>query len=410
MANLLLIGFTETNANVIQIFIEMTFKDIYVDTIIRHLNDSPLSLPVLTEEHHKNDVFIIDFEGAGLDLSDKNIAKNLEIYTRGKPILFVSRQNSVVPVSLVEYEWLTVPYNRQQMTERVKKVLSNVTVQPLKPNTYEPNIQKPPVATQKPPKEEPVIDVNTTANISPVKANNDDIKAIFDVLIRAFPEINEQQFFHFIKRLQSVNAFNSVTINNYQMYLNPIDKSIITASLERISDNFMVGAGVRNENIVFVQMDASSFRQKTASQLAAGAKQYTLAQVVWFIGLEMMQVNRNAFGQSHHLKFEARYMPNFAGIKFTPNYLTLLIASCLGRARSLVDFGTLFPQLTNAQVNQILILLAMSNNINKDILVQSANATTASTVANKVDTTNNTGIQKAQKTGFLKRLLSRLGV
>ena len=59
MANLLLIGFTETNANVIQIFIEMTFKDIYVDTIIRHLNDSPLSLPVLTEEHHKM-TFLLD--------------------------------------------------------------------------------------------------------------------------------------------------------------------------------------------------------------------------------------------------------------------------------------------------------------------------------------------------------------
>lgn len=90
--SLLLVGFTETNANVIQIFLEMTFKNIQVNSLVRNLGQNVLELPILSDEQQQSDIFVVDFEGIGLDLAYSKQAKNLEIYTNGKPILFVARR------------------------------------------------------------------------------------------------------------------------------------------------------------------------------------------------------------------------------------------------------------------------------------------------------------------------------
>lgn len=414
MLKLLLIGFTQTNANVIQIFIEMTFKDIHVDSIIRQVNEGSLSLPILDEQQRGYDIFIIDFEGVGLNLNDKNIAQKLEIYTTGKPILFVSRQNSVVPVSLVHYEWLTLPYSRQQMTESVKNMLAKI---------------KPVNTTQVLPKGGQNVSMSANASliktaaglegqikrvpVSPkaesleYQVTNEEIKQVFDVLADVFVGINEQPFFNFVKSLQITNEFTQVVISHYDIYLNPISKSVVAMNLERIVDSFTVG--LRQDNISFVKLDSSDFRQKVNGLLAQGAKQYSISQLIWFIGMEIMQTKRYDYYETHQLKFEARYMPNITGMKFVPKYVIPVIASCLGRARGLADFNTLFPYLTNEQINQIMILLSISQAIRSDVLLDSVkNMPPKPTQV--VDTTANIGVQKANKTGFLKRLLIRLGV
>lgn len=425
MSKLLLIGFTETNANVIQIFIEMTFKDLVVDKVIRQLNVASLTLPVLTDEQRLSDIFVIDFEGAGLDSDDKNLSSKLEIYTGGKPILFVSRKNNV-PVSLIHYEWLSVPYNRQQMTESVKNILVNVKPKPnfksehtdTKPHTQE-LLKKPfhtnHTATHKP-NNTTGTGIATRSSIAQQKeilpenqATLDEVKKVFDTLLSVFPDMSEQPFFNLIKQMQLSHDFTKIVINHHELYLNPVDKSVILLNLERVADNFMIG--LSEEVITFERVDNTLFRKNVNNLLAQGAKQYSLSQLIWVIGIEIIQSKRNAYGQSHNLKFEARYMPNISGIKFAPKYIVPLIASCLGRARVLSDFNALFPYLTNAQINQIMILLSISQAINVNILLDSAKPQ----MVEPPQPTNiiqniNQGVQKATKTGFLKRLLNRLGM
>lgn len=423
MSKLLLIGFTETNANVIQIFIEMTFKDIVVDKVIRQLNVASLTLPILTDEQRLNDIFVIDFEGAGLDSDDKNLSSKLEIYTGGKQILFVSRKNNV-PVSLIHYEWLSVPYNRQQMTESVKNLLANVKPKPnfkseqidTKPHTQE-LLKKPfhanHTATHKPNNSTIIATRSSIAQQKETLPENqatlDEVKKVFETLLNVFPEMNEQPFFNFIRQMQLSHDFTKVMVNHHELYLNPVDKSVILLNLERVADNFMVG--LSEDVITFERVDNTIFRKNVNNLLAQGAKQYSLSQLIWVIGIEIIQTKRNAYSQSHHLRFEARYMPNISGIKFAPKYIVPLIASCLGRARVLSDFNALFPYLTNAQINQIMILLSISQAINVNILLDSAKPQMAEPQQPINMTQNsNQGVQKATKTGFLKRLLNRLGM
>lgn len=412
MLKLLLIGFTQTNANVIQIFIEMTFKEIHVDSVIRDVNEQKLSLPALNEQQRDCDIFIIDFEGVGLDLNDKNISQKLEIYTVGKPILFLSRQNSVVPISLVHYEWLTVPYNRQQMNDSVKKLLEKI-----KTNTSA-NLAKTSQQTL------PAMNANfikTTADGQGKKLISQKIKTmdsqnsqeeviqIFDTLASVFVGIHEQPFFNFAKNLQTTNDFTQITISHYDIYFNPVDKSVVVMNLERVIDSFMVG--LRQENITFIKLDSAEFRKKVNLLLTQGAKQYNISQLIWLIGIEIVQTKRYAYHESHVLKFEARYMPNITGIKFLPKHVTPVIASCLGRARDIKDFNILFPNLTNEQINQVLILLGVSQTIRVDVLLDSAKQKPVSVKPPPQSEKNvNVGVQKANKTGFLKRLLGRLGI
>lgn len=422
MSKLLLIGFTETNANVIQIFIEMTFKDIVVEKIIRQLDVASLTLPVLTDEQLLSDIFVIDFEGAGLSLADKGISSKLEIYTGGKPILFVSRKSHVIPMSLmIHYEWLSVPYNRQQMTESVKNLLANIqpksslkqkkidtkaNSQELLKKPFHINHTSNPTGTG----------VVTCSSVSQQKeilpenqATLEEVKKVFDTLLSVFPEMIQQPFFHFTRQLQLSHDFTKIVVNHHELYLNPVDKSVILLNLERVADSFVVG--LSEETIVFERVDNTIFRKNVNNLLAQGAKQYNLSQLIWVIGIEIIQVRRNAYSQSHNLRFEALYMPNISGIKFAPKYIVPLIASCLGRPRVLSDFNTLFPYLTNAQINQIMILLTMSQAVNVNILFDSAKSQLAES-QQSINTTQNSnqGVQKASKTGFLRRLLNKLGM
>ncbi|ELA08103.1 hypothetical protein MOMA_06066 [Moraxella macacae 0408225] len=436
--SLLLIGFTETNANVIQIFLEMTFKNIQVNRIIRNLGQTTFELPTLSDKEQQSDVFIIDFEGVGLDLVDNKPPKKLKSYTNNKPILFITRQNEILLDTFANYEFLTIPYTRQQMTDcikvmldlpkfaptnhdinndsanikNVKNVKNALNILPKNPNKAVQDLINESFAgtkiansrsftnsnlstTQKSP--------NLNNSLSKTSGNVDEINQVFALLSDIFTDIAERPLFSFAKKLQSLTEFSRVTINGYQMYINPIDKSVISDNLERIGDGFVVGIGLKEENLLFQVLDINHFRQRTANLLELGAKQYSLTQVIWFIGLELMQVRRNNYGESHCLQIQATFMPNFAGINFVPNYVVPLIASCLGRPRTLLDFNTLFPQLTNAQVNQVLLLLIMSNAVNNEVLLNSYNKSTQNTSQNlvkAVDNPINTGIQKANKTGF----------
>lgn len=406
MLKLLLVGFTKTNANVIQIFVEMTFKNVLVDSVIRDVNEKNPTLPHLTEEQRASDAFIIDFEGVGFDSNKQDIAKEIKLYTQGKPILFMIRQNSVMPASLVNYEWLTMPYTREQMNESIKDLFTrlqsiNTTQKPptnLKASDSE--LTKPNINYQA------IHQLNSSnPNILVTQTQLAQMRKVFEILSDVFSEIESRSLFEFAKQTQLSQNFLKISINHYELYFNPLDKSIIAMNVDRITDNFM--AGLRKESILFHKLEGEHFRQKATQELLKGASQYSLSQFIWLVGIEMIQAKRYLYAERHELKFEAKYMPNILGLKNLPKYIVPVIASCLGRARSLSDFNAMFPQLSNAQINQVLILLTISQGIHAEALINSVKPLP---VLEQNAPTLNTGVKKAHQTGFLKRLLNLLGM
>ncbi len=268
-----------------------------------------------------------------------------------------------------------------------------------------------------------MIDTAAATAISNPPPDTGSLDAVFALLSQTFHGLTQLPYFEFVQTLYQLPTYTVFHISGHHLYVNPFDKTVVASRIERILDHFMIGQNLRQCITSRQTLDETSFEQQTQRHLQAGDKKLTLSKLIWYIGLEMLP--RNTFEDHHHLAIEARFMPNLAGINFVPNYVLPLISSCIGRVRTLQEFQQLFPQLTNAQINQVIILLALSHGLNNAVLLNSRPAitfgshyqqptVTASTTApnplsgNTV--TNNTGIQKAQKTGFLKRLLGRLGV
>lgn len=453
MLKLLLIGFTEQNANVIQMFVELTFENVKVSRIPRLPENTPPKMPELTVLETESDIFVIDAESIGFDFGKHEVCcEQVNQVIPNKAILLISRQS--VPEGQIRvpdnFQWLNVPYTRSQMAEKLQSLISDVQ---LKRTTHhhetttggqldgatdaianDLNHQPPSVANPSATQQiEKIGQSENHSNPAVPKTNPaDDIatsNALFEILRNTFKGLGDTPFFEFAKTLYELKDYTVFHVNGHHLYINPFDKSVVVSRVERIIDHFMIGQNLRQCLSTRETLDASSFEQQTKRHLASGDKKLMVSKLIWYIGIDM--IPRNAFDDNHQLLIETRFMPNLAGINFVPNYVMPLIASCIGRERNLSEFHQLFPQLTNAQVNQVIILLVMSHVINSDTLLNQAkpnsmttnrpvasapSATTATTPQAGVTsrttaaTTDNTGIKKAQQTGFLKRLLGKLGV
>ena len=173
-----------------------------------------------------------------------------------------------------------------------------------------------------------------------------------------------------------------------------------------------------SDSFALKPISKDDYQAATAPLLAQGQQKIAISQILWRVGLEILR--RGDYTQTHHLRFVAKQMPNFGTTSFVPSYVMPLIASCLGRARSLTDLQGLFGNLTVRQINQVLILLALTGNIQAEPLIVSyqqaaSNNVTVQIAPNSTQAASqrdgqNQGIQQASESGFLKRFLGRLGV
>lgn len=423
MLKLLLVGFTAQNANVIQMFIELTFDNIRVSAVPRLPESTTPRMPDLTVFESESDMFIMDAEHIGFDFSNYHKAcQSVATTLPDKPILMVSRQALPAEAGQLtaNFQWLTVPYTRTQMADKLQLLISDAKLKQTQKTANVPvmevslaaNVSSSASAPVSPAMSKSEPSAITTVNEAEIEQSN----AIFDLLNKTFNQLGESAFFEFAQTLYQLQQPTLFNVNGHFLYVNPLDNSVVASRLERIIDHFMIGQNLRQSLATRQSLDQASYEQQTQQHILAGDKKMTLAQLIWHIGLEMLP--RNSFDGTHNLPIEVRLMPNLTGIGFVPNYVMPLIASCLGRVRTLADFHQLFPNLTNAQVNQVLILLIMSHSVNTQLLLAQRSVTSQPTSAPAVSqstqqataTVENKGIQKAQQTGFLKRLLGKLGV
>lgn len=448
MPKLLLIGFTEQNAKVIQMFIEINFPALTLMTISRQLDGHQLQFPALTPVHLGHDVFVIDAEGVGFHGANPDDAiSQLTTQLGDKPALLISRHlnaphtdtttHSPQGTALSRYRWLNVPYTRQQMFDNIQALLDYSAAQPATgaptPSPSDPTIGTntgvktdidKPIDTDTPSQS---LNDNQAANHHQATsqsrvADSQSIMLIFDIIAKTFPNIEQTAFFQFAKQLQMIDDYACIEVNNHHLYVNPFDNSVVASRLARIIDQFRVSQTTGHTLYKVSPLDESRFKEQTALHLNQGDKHLMISQVIWFMGLEVL--SRNQYDMAHHLAIEVNYMPNLTGTNFVPSYVTPMIASCLGRPRRLVELNSLFPTLTVAQSNQVLILMMMSNIINAQTLIQSYQRPLAATSALASDTApkasvadnqaivqpaSNAGIKKASESGFLKRFLGRLG-
>lgn len=430
MLKLLLVGFTEQNANVIQMFIELTFDNIRVMSVPRLPEGTSPRLPDLTVFESDSDMFIIDAESIGFDFANyQNACQTLETALPNKAMLLITRQalsDEVVANVPKNLQWLSIPYTRNQMAEKLQLLISDAQRKQQPMADSQPIVDTPNPTTNMASQESEsaqVLQTNqpvVTANIDVAEIEHSN--ALFNLLNKNFRNLRNSAFFEFAQTLYQLETYTVFNINGHYLFINPFDKSVIASRIERIIDHFMIGQNLRQSLINRQTLDQIRYEQQSQQHIVAGNKKLALSQLIWHIGLEMLP--RNAFDDTHTLAIEVRFMPNLAGINFVPNYVMPLIASCLGRVRTLTELHQLFPTLTNAQVNQVIILLVMSHSVNAEVLLanrpsneqridlplRTPTSLTQSSEPSQEPSIHNQGIKKAQQTGFLKRLLGKLGV
>lgn len=428
MLQLLLIGFNEQNANVIDMFVGMTYSDIKVSRVSRLPDSVPRQMPALTAIEAESDIFVIDVQSVGFDPNQPDVFEAMLAQKLAKkPLLLINRLagSTVNPTNNPDadgiHEWLNVPYSRQQMAEKLQLLVDAANAQHYAKTSQNPKTpladtllktSSIPTKSASPPTAEKPSDKPANKPYSFLDHQN--IEQGFGLLAQQFSELQQTAFFEFAKRVQLLTQCAVVEVNGHYLYLNPFDKSVVASHLERTLDHFLVGSNLQQALQNFQLIDIEAFNQKSHQLMTEGGKRFNLSQLLWLMGLEL--VPRNRYEQQHTLPIEISYLPNLNGKKFVPSYVMPVLASCLGRSRTLTELTGLFPMLTNAQCNQLIILAIMSNIAKADTLLnyashqtkpaitQPAAAATAESVA------VNSGVKKAQQTGFLKRLLGRLGV
>lgn len=420
MTTIVVIGFTPPQSYAIEMLAQMTATQFDVITVARHSQrGAAIDLADAVARHNAQGV-VIDIEGAALSADVLHDAVQAAQRLLQRPAVLVTRQVVAAQTVGANQYWLSAPYNREQMTQALQWLKDAIakTPQSAQPLLAPQSAQQTQLTTNLTvPPHAAASKTSSAASSQPVPDARQR-EQVFDILARTFADLTQTGLFALAKQLQLLSGYARVTINGQPMYINADEHSAIANRIERMIDHFIVGQALGSHSFDLEPISKDDYQAATAPLLAQGQQKIAVSQILWRVGLEVLR--RGDYTQTHHLRFVAKQMPNFGTTSFVPSYVMPLIASCLGRARSLTDLQSLFGNLTVSQINQVLILLALTGNIQAEPLIVSyqqaaSNNVTAQIAPNSTQAASqrdgqNQGIQQASESGFLKRFLGRLGV
>lgn len=411
MTTIVVIGFTPPQSYAIEMLAQMTATQFDVITVARHSQrGAAIDIADAVTRHNAQGV-VIDIEGAALSADVLHDAVQSAQRLLRRPAVLVTRQVVAAQTVGANQYWLSAPYNREQMTQALQWLKDAIakTPQSAQQTQLTTNLTIPPHAAAS--------KTSSAASSQPVPDARQR-EQVFDILARTFADLTQTGLFALAKQLQLLSGYARVTINGQPMYINADEHSAIANRIERMIDHFIVGQALGSDSFDLKPISKDDYQAATAPLLAQGQQKIAISQILWRVGLEILR--RGDYTQTHPLRFVAKQMPNFGTTSFVPSYVMPLIASCLGRARSLTDLQGLFGNLTVRQINQVLILLVLTGNIQAEPLIVSyqqaaSNNVTVQIAPNSTQAASqrdgqNQGIQQASESGFLKRFLGRLGV
>lgn len=428
LLNILLVGFNDKEAKAIEVLTKVStklfFASISVSSVERHFSPNfRLVFPILTAKEMQSDALVIDVEGVGLDLFNQRSIQKLHDFSRKKPTLLVTRQHKKNYQYLLSghYQILEMPYGRQAMQDalaqlivacqsvlKTEKKSISIEEQSAVNHQQKPQIVAKPILQQRP----TVPDLFQYTKPTTTQRQQT-LKQTYQLLADTFDTITRTQFFEFCEKIQQLEQCAYVQIRMYSMYVNPFDKSVLTSHLERIVEQLTAICHEKSNRCLKIQLlTLGQYEQQVTPLLSQGGRKYAISQIIWQMGLKV--VSRNDYQQKHALKLKVNYMPNLMTLPNLPNYVTPIIASCLNKVRQLDQLEILFPKLTIAQINQVIILMILSDIVNSPILLTShtsASQKEANTMDNIVlEKQMNEGVKKAHRTDFFNRLIHQLNM
>lgn len=444
---LLLIGFSEQNAQALALLVQMDFSKTQVEVVPRQFSDDlKLTLPPL-QMTQKCQGLIIDLDGVGMLRHDSQNEALLSKFIHNMPTLLLSRRSLDLwqqSTSLNHDHILYVqkPYNKNtiqaslhQLNELISQTCNgspkpqsaHIGKQPISESpkdeskiknhaqTHNPHLNnhQPKQTVQEQPHDlnKPATNTDSHVYANP-KIETRDLAKTWNILKTYFPVVYENKLIEHLLTIVNAKTAVQVKVGNYQLLANPKQGCVIVDSdMSRIVDycSILKTHHRLDDKIQIQTLGQESYLKHLQFLQKLGYQQQSITTLFWQIFDEALDKN---MPMRHLLRLKVTFVPNFSAMHFVPSYMHSVISSCLTIPRSIEDIERLFPELDIHQINRIFVLCILSGICDYDILTKNASQLPAQEILvskqNKKEPLKKSGIDKANQTGFFKRLLKKL--
>lgn len=402
----LLVGFSSLSANVLSAWIGQAYKSHHVVTIERSFDDNlRLCLPNLKETHNNALAMIINMEGIGMmNFSQKNVQILTEFIGNrtalliGKNELNLWRNAQTLPKDFIMFTHS--PYTKNEILPKLEKLIKNTYLvrksEPVSEVSYK--ISENPSVNNTPPKPETQLSTSY----------QDEGNFLYHIIKQYF-KTKQTGLLYAMLGLRISETPLKVTIGKHHFYVNSQKNMGLVCDVEKLieycelSGNFCSKSSIISyEKITNEEFEAIMFYIPKN-----GYRKYALGTLIWQIYTKLLPKDLEM--STHNLQLKIKYMPNFSQMADVPDYVRHVLSACLVTPKTLLELGVnleAFGDIDNEKLNKVFLVAMLSGFCDHEVLKTSFE----NKEIHKEHSDTNMGIKKAQKSGFLKRFLSKLSL
>ncbi|MDO4427626.1 MAG: hypothetical protein Q4B88_05795 [Moraxella sp.] len=399
----LLIGFSKQSAGVLNLLIGRSYPEYEVVEIDRCFGGNMrLCLPTI-REHKDAAVLVINLEGVGMmGFSESYIGELTHYIGRRAALLIIKgdvvawQKAQVLPREFATY--LKCPYNKDETLAALETLFFQA--KQISDHAHE-FYQGEPMDCGY---DEPY-DFLGTASAKKV-GSGVERHVLHRVLDKHF-QVKQTALLHEFADIILEDGALRLTAGSQTIYMDKAKNLALVCSMERLMDYCSIANNfqVLTDVIVAEPINQEDFDKMANTIPHNGYLRYPLNTLLWQMYARILPERVEV--AEHDLKLKMRFMPNFSMIKDTPEYVHALVSSCLVAPRSVDELSGAngFMIVDKSVINRVFLLAILSGTA--DFGVLEASFAEQEMPAAPIRT-ENAGVQKAQKTGFLRRLLSKL--
>lgn len=406
---ILLIGFSKPNANAITMFVVRNYPNYHCVSIERNFDGLNLCLPNLSHEESKAEVMLINLKDVGMVNFSQDNAQTLLSFIGNRASLLIGRNDlekwQALDILSGKYVGtLQSPYNLESMSTALKVLLESITSD----ETTHNNVATIDNHLHSNSDDEMVAKIEHEQNLGTVSTVSEKTNKFIHKLLDVHFNIPQNKLLHKFVEITETEGVFKITIGSSILFVHHEKNLALVIDL----DNVLRYCALLSDRLTLVDkitmtpITEEEFDKIFEGSPQNGYKKYALSStLLWQVYSAALPDLINT--PRHNLLLKMRYMPNFASKKNIPMYIHTAVSSCLISPKSLSQLSVHLEDENNyALLNRVFLLAILSGAADVDILRQSFEQSDAAISVEKRQ--ENEGVQKAQKTGFFKRLLSKL--
>lgn len=429
---ILLAGFSTPSASALTLLLQRNYPQVEPIVLERcFTKDLRLTLPPLKAGDGGAFATIINLDGVGMSLFNEQHIKTLVEFIDFRAVLLLTRSNigqwqnaDFLPHGSSFF--LSTPYTKQDMEAVLTNfidVATNLQENPANAAQNRAAISKKAIKYLGSDESDTISHIES---VDPEKERSENSRFIQSVIDTCFSGACPNNVMYELIDIFSQEHPFKVVVGNQTVYVYPKKSIALVENLERLLDYFSVAGNcqVLKTRITNIAMTDAEFDRVANNIKNEGYRRYSLNSFLWQIYSVILPPRLNV--PKNNLRLKIRYMPNFAGMQEIPEYIHAVVSSCLVSSKNLDQLDEMFGEITQKNptaLRRVFLLAILSGSADIDVLRRSfyisnpveaileakAKAQTSEIqVEPESDITPNKGVAQATKTGFFKRLLSKL--